>query len=281
MRKKNPSHSVDAAATERGDIPMEWQGHLEELRSRFLRTLVIIVVLFVVALSFAEQLFSALMWPFREAFAAGLRLNYSYMGESIVLTMQCALFAALFAAFPWIVVEIWRYVKPALALRAQKAARPLFFSAFILFYLGAAFSFFFLIPASVSMIIRFSKDTISSYISSTNYLSFLFTFCAASGALFEMPVALSVLAASGAINPATLIKKRKYVIVGIWIVAAVITPPDILSQTLVAIPLMLLYEISLLAVRIICRKKLRAQRSLLHNTREKKTHRKKPVKKLK
>ncbi len=252
----------DNEAQKRGDYPMQWQGHLEELRSRLLRCLIAIVIFFLAALAVSDHIFTVLLWPFKSAFDAGLRLNYSYMGESIVLTMQCALFASLFLTLPYIVTQVWAYVKPALALKLQRSARPLFISALILFYLGSAFSFFLLLPASVGMIIRFSKETIASFISSTNYISFLFTFCAGSGILFEMPVALTILAMTGAISPQTLIRKRKYVIVGIWILAAIMTPPDILSQTLVAIPLMILYELSLLLVGIICRKKLREQAEL-------------------
>jgi len=257
MSPRKKLKSADPEAELRGDMPMEWQHHLEEMRSRLLRTLVVVTVLFFAGFAFSEQIFAFLMLPFKEAFDAGLHLNYSYMGESIVLTMQCALFAALFTALPYIVFEIWGYVKPALSIPVRRAACPLFISGFFLFYLGAAFAFFLLLPASVGMIVRFSKETISSFISSTNYLSFLFTFCAATGALFEMPVALSLLAATGAISPRFLIEKRKYVIVLIWIIAAVMTPPDVLSQALVAIPLMLLYEISLLIVRLIARKKMR------------------------
>jgi sec-independent protein translocase protein TatC len=154
--------------------------------------------------------------------------------------------------FPFIVYQIWAYVRPAISREKRGFYRRIIFFSILLFYTGAGVTFFFLMPFAIKVLEGFTPEGMQTMFSSTNYLHFTLFFCVMMGFIAEMPMVIMVLTKLGIVTPAFLVRKRKIAIVVIWIAAAIITPTtDVLNLTLVAIPLMLLYEVSIVLSKII------------------------------
>jgi sec-independent protein translocase protein TatC len=242
----------DIEAIERGDSKLSLSGHLGELRSRFMT--VLIATCIATAGPFfigGDKLVKLMTWPFYKAGLKNQTLNVFNFTEGFMLQIKSALIIGLLVIFPFIVYQIWAYIKPAVSKKRRGFYRWIIFFSILLFYTGAALTFFFLVPLAIRVLAAFTPDNMTTIFSATNYLHFVLFFCAAMGFIAEMPMIILVLTRVGIITPAFLVKKRKYAIVIIWITAAIITPTtDALSLTLVAVPLMLLYEISIMLSKI-------------------------------
>ncbi len=244
--------SPDPAALERGDNPMSLVDHLNEMRSRLLVVLGAILVLMLVAFGFSDHLIALITKPFT---ASGQKLNLFTLFEGFTLRLKASLFVSLLLCLPLVVYQIWKYVEPAVNRNDRNTIRLSLGSSVFLFYAGTAFTFFFL-PVAVIALMAFAPEEMLITNNATEYFNFFVMTSLILGAVFELPIIMLLLTKLGIISPAFLTGKRKYAIVVIWIIAAVASPgPDPLSQAMLALPLMVLYELSILISKIIVRNK--------------------------
>ncbi len=244
----------DNSANERGDKSMSIVGHLSELRSRLIVSLIsITIVTFAGFLLFSDYILAIINRPFLET---GLKLSVFSLSEGFIIRAKAALIAGILICFPVIIYEIWRYIVPAIGKKERKFIGCSVVASVLLMYTGILLTYFFLLPIAIKMLLSFTPENMNNIIEAGKYLSFVFLFCLAIGFMCELPIFIMILTKVGIITPKILIKKRKYAVVLIWIFAAILTPgPDVLSQALVAVPIMLLYEISIIISKIIVKRK--------------------------
>ncbi len=250
---------VDPDALRRGDKPMNIVDHLDEFRSRLLIVLVTIIVLTVLGFYFSDILLDAINKPFLES---GYKLNIFNLVEGFVLRIKASFIMGLLIGLPLLVYHVWQYIKPAIDIDNRKFAVYSIAAAVILFYAGLSATYFYLLPLSIKVLLSFTPPDMENMINASKYFNFAILFAVAIGITFEMPIIIMILTRIGIVSPSFLISKRKYAIVLIWIFAAVITPTtDPLTLTLVAVPLMLLYELSIVISKFIVIRKKRKELS--------------------
>lgn len=228
--------------------------HLIELRTRLVRCVVMLALAFVVCLYFADDIFEVLVRPLAAAFGEGEgRLIYTKLYEAFFVEIKVALFAAFLVSFPVIANQLWAFVAPGLYAREKKAFLPFLLATPVLFAMGASLAYFVVMPTAFSWFLGFEGETAGlsqeALPAIGDYLDLVMHFIIAFGVSFLLPVLLLLLNRAGIVNREQLARARRYVIVGIFIISAVITPPDIGSQLILALPLILLFEISLLLMR--------------------------------
>ena len=221
--------------------------HLIELRARLLRAVVGLIVVFVAFLPFANKLYAWLAKPLLSKLPAGGQLIATGVASPFFAPVKLAFFAALFVAVPWLLYQAWAFVAPGLYKRERKLALPLLVSAVTLFYMGCAFAYFLVLPAVFGFLTKVTPEGVAMMTDIQQYLDFVLVIFLAFGASFELPVALVILALLGWVTPQQLRESRGYAVVGVFVLAAVITPPDVVSQLMLAIPMCILYELGILA----------------------------------
>ena len=224
--------------------------HLIELRSRLMRGVLGLVVVLVALLPFANRLYAWLAHPLVAKLPAGGKLIATGVASPFFAPVKLAFFAALFATMPWLLYQAWAFVAPGLYRREKKLAVPLLVSAVLLFYAGCAFAYFVVLPAVFGFLTKVTPEGVAMMTDIQAYLDFVLVIFLAFGASFELPVALVILVLLGWVTPKQLREWRGYAVVGIFVVAAVITPPDVVSQLLLAVPMMILYEAGIIAARL-------------------------------
>ena len=228
--------------------------HLLELRSRLLRGAAGLLLVLLALLPFANTLYAWLAQPLLEKLPAGGQLIATEVASPFFAPLKLAFFVAVVLAMPWLLYQAWAFVAPGLYRREKRLALPLLSSALLLFYAGCAFAFFLVLPAVFGFMAKVTPDGVAMMTDINAYLDFVLVLFLAFGLAFELPVAMLVLVLLGWVSPAQLREGRGYAIVGIFVVAAIVTPPDVISQLMLAIPMCLLYEAGILAAVMLSRR---------------------------
>lgn len=233
--------------------------HLIELRRRLLWSVVALAVAFGVSFYFAREIFSFLVQPL---VAAGQgKVIFTQIFEAFFVQIKVALFAAMMIAFPVIATQLWMFVAPGLYRQEKRALLPFLLATPILFLLGASLAYFFAIPVALKFLLSYQGDLggiqQEALPAVGNYLSFIMQFIMAFGIAFLMPVLLMLMERSGIVTRQQLLGARRYMIVAAFVIAAIFTPPDVVSQLMLAIPLILLYELTLVTIWITERRRAR------------------------
>lgn len=242
--------------------------HLIELRTRLMRSVVAVLVLFFISYYFSQDIYEFLGQPLVDAFASqgltGRRFIFTAPHEAFFTYIKVSFFAALFIGFPYISAQIWMFVAPGLYQHEKKAFLPFLVMTPVLFFLGGAMAYYFVFPMAWKFFISFETAGAAGHMAVqletkvSEYLSLVMQLIFAFGLCFELPVLLTLLGRVGIIGSKGMREKRRYAIVGAFVAAAVLTPPDVISQVGLALPVILLYEISILSVRLVEKKRAQA-----------------------
>lgn len=227
--------------------------HLIELRGRLLKCVYALIVTFAICYYFSDRILGFLVEPLKHSFGAESgKLVYTKLYEAFFVQVKVAIFGAFFCSFPVIANQLWAFVAPGLYSREKKALLPFLFVTPVLFFSGAALAYYIVMPTAFHFFLQFQGNTggltLEALPGVDSYLSLVMQFILAFGISFLMPVLIMLLNRAGIVSRAQLVAARRYMIVAAVVVAAVITPPDVVSQLMLAIPLVLLYEITLIAI---------------------------------
>jgi sec-independent protein translocase protein TatC len=229
--------------------------HLLELRNRLLKALLATLVLAAPCLFFANEIFSWLSAPLIAQLPEGASLIATSVMAPFMTPFKLALLAAIFFGMPVILYQVWAFVAPGLYRHERRFALPLFVSSVVLFYAGAVFAYFVVFPVAFKFFVGTTPEGVRMMTDMTQYMDFAVLMFFAFGLAFEIPVATVLLVRTGLVRREKLTQNRGYVILGIFIVAAFLTPPDPVSQTMMAVPMYVLYEAGILMSKILVRAK--------------------------
>ena len=237
--------------------------HLVELRSRLIKTMIMITILFVIFYFFADSIYNFLVQPYADAVEGeeGRRLIFTALHETFFTYIKVALFASLFISLPFLLIQLWIFVAPGLYKNEKSVVVPYLLATPLLFILGSALVYYLIMPLAIKFFLSFESIggngalPIQLEAKVNEYLSLIMRLILAFGLCFQLPVALTLMARVGFVSSESLRKNRKYVIVGVFAVAAILTPPDPISQIGLGIPILLLYELSIIAVSFIEKRK--------------------------
>lgn len=229
--------------------------HLVELRDRLLRAVIAIGVLFLPCALYSNQLFTLIATPLMEKMPAGTSMIATTLVAPFMAPLKLALFIAVFLAMPYVLYQAWAFVAPGLYKHEKNFAVPLVVSSIVLFYAGAAFAHFVVFPLMFAFLTTTAPAGVQVMTDMANYLDFVLLLYFAFGIAFEIPVATVLLAATGMVRIETMTKNRGYVVLGIFIVAAFLTPPDAISQSFMAVPMYLLYEVGIIMSRVLIKRR--------------------------
>lgn len=230
------------------DKKLPLTGHLEELRNRIIKIFVAALAGFLISYGFKEPIFAFLLRPLNKALPPGSQVIYIGLTEAFFTYFMVAIYTGLLIASPFIIYQIWAFVAPGLYEREKRHVLPFVFYSTFFFLAGAAFAYFVVFPLAFKFLLSFGGETMKPFPSAKEYLSFTVKMLLTFGLVFEFPVVAVLLSRLGIVTVAFLRSYRRYAILLFFIVAAFITPPDVVSQIMVAIPLIFLYELSILMV---------------------------------
>ena len=225
------------------DVEQPFISHLLELRDRLLRMVVAVLVLFLALFPFANDLYTLVAQPLMVHLPEGTSMIATEVASPFLTPFKLSLVAALFLAMPYILYQLWAFVAPGLYQHEKRLALPLLASSVALFYLGTAFAYFVVFPLVFAFFTSTAPEGVAVMTDIARYLDFVLTLFFAFGLAFEVPIATILLVMTGMTTPESLASKRPYIIVGTFTIGMLLTPPDVISQTLLAIPMWLLFEL--------------------------------------
>lgn len=255
MADNNSTGSV-AQDEEHEDQELSFLQHLVELRSRLLKSCVAVLVVLVVLLPFSRQLYQILAAPLMSKMPAGSSMIAIDVASPFLTPFKLTLLVSVMVAIPVVLYQMWAFVAPALFKHEKRLARPLLLSSIFLFYAGCAFAYFVVFPLIFGFLTRVAPEGVAVMTDISKYLDFVMTLFIAFGITFEVPIATIILVATGITTVDKLTSYRPYIIVGAFALGMVLTPPDIISQTLLALPMWLLFEIGIIFARILLPEKV-------------------------
>ncbi len=227
------------------DRKMSLIGHMEELRKRLIICVLTIVGCAILSYFYSDRILSILKRPFPHS------LVFIAPQEPFVITLKIAIFGGIIFALPMIIYQLWQFVSSGLKKKEKKYLLYYIPFSLLLFLSGASFAYFLVIPVGLRFLLGFGGSSLEPMISISRYLSFITLMILAFGVVFELPLVFLFLAGIGVVTPEFLAKKRKLFIIAIFVLAAILTPPDVFTQILLALPLVLLYELSILLTKIV------------------------------
>ncbi|MGF1614449.1 MAG: twin-arginine translocase subunit TatC [Gammaproteobacteria bacterium] len=229
---------------------MPFVAHLIELRNRLLRVTAAVGVILLALLPFANQLYSSVAAPLLAHLPEGTSMIATEVASPFLTPFKLALIAAIFLAMPVVLYQLWAFVAPGLYQHERRLVFPLLLTSTILFYLGAAFAYYVVFPLVFSFFITAAPEGVAVMTDISKYLDFVLKLFFAFGLAFEVPIATILLVWAGVTTPDKLVAKRPYIIVGAFVVGMLLTPPDIISQSLLAVPMWLLFELGVFISRL-------------------------------
>ena len=243
--------------TETGEPAPEqsFLSHLIELRQRLVRSAIAIILVFLVLSPFMKEIFDVLSQPMMAALPAGSRLLATGVITPFMVPLKVTLFAAFIIALPYVLWQVWAFVAPGLYKHEKSLALPLITTSVLMFFVGVAYCYFIVFKLVFQFIAGFAPVSVSVSPDIEAYFSFVMGMFLAFGLTFEVPIVVVLLARFGIADVAKLKQARPYVIVGAFVIAAIFTPPDVLSQLLLAVPLVILYELGIFLARFFVRPK--------------------------
>ncbi len=246
----HPSHRLLPMSDKRTSLQlaedMPLVAHLTELRSRLLRIILIWMVIFAGLFYFANDLYTFISEPLRAFMPEGTSMIATDVASPFLTPFKLALVSALFLAMPFVLHQLWSFIAPGLYKHEKRLAIPLLASSIVLFYSGMAFAYYVVFPLVFGFFTSTAPEGVAVMTDINKYLDFVLTLFMAFGLAFEIPVATILLVLAGAVDVAKLRQIRPYVVVGCFVIGMVLTPPDVISQALLAIPMWLLYEVGIL-----------------------------------
>jgi sec-independent protein translocase protein TatC len=249
------------------DRQMPLLDHLIELRDRLMYSCAAILVGFLICYLFAEEIYAFLVRPLAEIYEGqtGRRMIYTGLAEAFFTYLKVAFWAGAFITFPFVAAQLWMFIAPGLYRNEKRAFLPFLAATPILFFLGGAMVYYIIFPLAWRFFVSFETPggdgTLPIELEARvgEYLSLVMKLIFAFGLSFQLPVALTLLGRVGLITSEQLSRNRKFAIVGVFVVAAIITPPDVISQVGLAVPILILYELSIIAVRMVEKRRARAE----------------------
>lgn len=237
------------------DSGLSFLTHLIELRDRLLRVVLVVAVIFGILALFSNDLYSFLAKPLLAYMPKGSGMIATQVASSFFVPIKLALVTAVFVSMPYILYQLWAFVAPALYAHEKRLVLPLLIGSITLFYCGVSFAYFVVSPLMFEFFFTTTPEGVANMTDISSYLDFVLAIFFAFGLAFEIPIATILMVWMGMITPEGLSDKRPYVVVGIFLIAAFLTPPDPLSQTLLAVPMWLLFEMGLMFSRAFVRRR--------------------------
>jgi len=225
------------------DQPLPLVAHLTELRDKLLRALLAVLIMFICLFPFANDIYTFVSEPLRDLLPEGATMIATEVASPFLTPFKLTLVAAVFLAIPYVLFQVWSFIAPGMYRHEKRLAIPLLVSSVLLFYAGAAFAYFAVFPLIFAFFTSVGPEGITIMTDINSYLDFVLKLFFAFGIAFEIPIAAVLMIWAGITTPEALAKKRPYIIVGCFIFGMLLTPPDIISQSLLAIPMWLLFEV--------------------------------------
>ena len=245
------SDRPDNANDTHNDQAMPLVAHLGELRDRLLRSILAVLLIFCGLFYFANDIYTFVSAPLRDSLPEGATMIATQVASPFLTPFKLTLVTAVFVAMPFILHQVWSFIAPALYRREKRLAIPILLSSIALFYTGIAFAYYLVFPLIFAFFTSVSPEGVTIMTDINAYLDFVLKLFFAFGIAFEIPIATILLIASGVTTPDALANKRPYVIIGCFVVDMLLTPPDLISQTLLAVPVWMLFEAGILFGRLI------------------------------
>ncbi len=244
------------------DVEQPLLTHLVEMRDRLLRAVLAVLIIFLGVFYFANDLYHIVAMPLIDRLPEGASMISTKPAGTFFTPMKLALVLSIFAAMPFILYQMWAFIAPGLYTHERKLILPLLFSSTLLFYLGMVFAYYVVFPLMFSFFVTVAPEGVAVMTDISEYLDFVLKIFFAFGVAFEVPIATILLVWTGVTTPESLAEKRPYIIVGAFIIGMLLTPPDVISQTLLALPMWLLFEMGLIASRYFLRLKREREEEL-------------------
>jgi sec-independent protein translocase protein TatC len=233
------------------DTPLPLIAHLTELRDRLLRMILSVLIVFIGLFPFSNDIYAFISQPLRDLLPADSSMIATEVASPFLTPFKLTLFTAVFIAMPYVLYQAWAFVAPGMYRNEKRFAFPVLASSIVLFYLGAAFAYFVVFPLIFAFFTSVAPEGIAIMTDINRYLDFVLKLFFAFGIAFEVPIAVLIAIWTGMITADDLARKRPYIIVGCFVFGMLLTPPDVVSQSLLALPMWLLFEAGVFAGRIL------------------------------